>query len=212
MRKFRRAARAAIDRIDDAAELPSGAVEFGKPDGGCAGRPRRRGKPFHQCRAVLLDLAGLVTEQPRDLAQHVEEGRFAVARSVGKICAAPDRLAGRREKHGQRPAAVLAKVMQRRHVDLIDVRPLLAIDFDIDEQLVHHAGGGVVLKALVRHHMAPMAGRIPDRQQDWLVGLFGRGERFRPPRPPIDRVILVLKEIRARLVGEAILVGCGCWR
>src|SRR6516164_7709951 len=34
------------------------------------------------------------------------------------------------------PAAVLAQVMQRRHVDLIDVGALLAVDLDVDEQFV----------------------------------------------------------------------------
>ena len=164
------------------------------------------GEPLHQRGAVVLDLLRLVAEQPRDLAQHVDKGRLAVARGVGKIGAAPDRLAVGGEKHGQRPAAVLAEMMQRRHVDLIDVRPLLAIDFDVDEQLVHHARGGVVLKALVRHDVAPVAGRIADREQDRLVAAFGFRQRFGPPGPPVDRVVLVLQQIRARLVRETIFV------
>ena len=132
-------------------------------------RARRR-EPRHQRGAILLDLLRLLAEQPRDFAQHVDEGRFAVARCVRKISAAPDRLAVGREKHGQRPAALLAEMMQRGHVDLIDVRPLLAIDFDVDEQLVHHPRGGVVLEAFMRHHVAPVTGRIADREQDRLVG------------------------------------------
>ena len=93
LRKFRRAAGAAVNRVDDAAELARGIVEFGKPDRGAAGGVRGGGEPLHQCGAVLLDLLRLVAEQPRDLAQHVDKGRFAVARGVGKISAAPDRLA-----------------------------------------------------------------------------------------------------------------------
>ncbi len=170
---------------------------------------RRGGEPLHQRRAVLFDLLRLVTEQPRDLAQHVDKGRFAVARGWRKISAAPDRLAVGREKHGQRPAAMLAEVMQRRHVDLIDIGPLLAIDFDVDEQLVHHARGGVILETLMRHHVAPMTGRIADREQDRLFALLRLRQRLGSPGPPIDRVVLVLKEIGARLVGEAILLGGG---
>ena len=60
-------------------------------------------------------------------------------------------------------------MMQRRHVDLVDVGPLLAVDLDVDEQLVHHARGGVVLEALVRHDVAPVAGRVADREQDRLA-------------------------------------------
>ena len=111
----------------------------------------------------------LVAEQPRDFAQHVDEGRPAVARRLRKVGAAPDRLAGGREKHRQRPAALLAQMMQRLHVDLVDVRPLLAIDLDVDEQLVHHARGRLVLEAFVRHHVAPVTGRVADREQDRLV-------------------------------------------
>src|ERR1700691_4103017 len=96
--------------------------------------------------------------------------------------------------------------MQRRHVDLIDVWTFLAIDFDVDEKLVHHRGGGVVLETLVRHHMAPMAGRIADREQDWFGGAFCFCQRLRTPRPPRDRIALVLKQIRTRLAREAIVV------
>ena len=60
-------------------------------------------------RAVVLDALRLLAEEARDLAQHVDEGRPAVARGLGKIGAAPDRLAGGREEHGQRPAALLAE-------------------------------------------------------------------------------------------------------
>ena len=83
--------------------------------------------------------------------------------------------------------------MQRRHIDLIDVGPLLAIDFDVDEQLVHHARGRVVLEALVRHDMAPVAGGIADRQKDRLVAALRFRQRFGSPGPPIDRIVLVLQ-------------------
>ena len=204
LRKFRRAAGAAVDRIEHAAELARGVVELGRPIVTRAGRPRRRGEPRHQRRAVLLDLLRLLAEQPRDLAQHVDEGRPAVARALRKISAAPDRLAVGREKHGQRPAAVLAEVMQRRHVDLVDVGPLLAIDFDVDEQLVHHAP----------RWRRPRNSRAPSR------GTSGR-RRSRPragsacwcawprPAPRAPRATSrpdcpCAAADRARLVGEAI--------
>ena len=95
-------------------------------------------------------------------------------------------------------------MVQSRHVNLIDIRPLFAIDLDVDEQLVHHAGGGVVLEAFVCHYVAPVAGCIADREQDRLAALFGFGKRFRSPRPPVDRVVFVLKKIGARFARETI--------
>ena len=32
------------------------------------------------------------------------------------------------------------------------------------------------------------------------------GQRFRTPRPPVDRIVLVLQEIRARFAREAVFM------
>jgi len=204
LRELGGAAGAAMDRIDDAAELLGGAVELRPADHHPALRPRGFGKPRHQGRSVLLDRLGVVAEDARNVFKHIHEGGLAVAAGLRKIRAAPERLACGREEHRQRPAAVLAHEMQRRHVDLVDVGPLLAVDLDVDEQRIHHLGGGVVLEALVRHHVAPVAGRVADREQDRLVGALRLGERLRPPRPPVDRIVLVLQEIRRGLLREAV--------
>ncbi len=212
LREFRRAADAAMRGIDQAAELLRGAVELVRSDDDLALRRRGLGQPLHQRGAVLIDALRLVAEHARDFAQHVDESRPAVAALLREIGAAPERLAVGRQEHGQRPAAVLAEQMQRRHVDLVDVGPLLAVDFDADEQVVHDRGGGVVLKTLVRHHVAPVARGIADREQDRLVGALGLGQRRRVPRPPVDRVVLVLQEIRRGFLREAVLVGGRCGR
>ncbi len=101
---------------------------------------------------------------------------------------------------------MLAEMVQRRHVDLVDVRPFFAIDFDVDEQLVHDAGGAVVLEAFVRHHVAPVTGGVADGKQDRLAALLCIRQRFGSPRPPIDRIVFVLKEIRARFVRKPVFV------
>ena len=106
------------------------------------------------------------------------EGR-PVARLGRPIGAAEHRLAVGREKHGERPAALLAERVQRAHVDVVDVRPLLAVDLDVDEQRVHEARRFRVLERLVRHHMAPVAGGVADREQDRTVAPLGLGERAR---------------------------------
>ena len=98
---------------------------------------------------------------------------------------------------GQPPCS--PEQMQRIHVDLVDVGPLFAIDFDVDEQLVHHARGGFVLEAFVRHDMAPVTRCVADRQQDRPIAALGLGERVRSPRPPVHRIMLVLQQIRRRL-------------
>src|SRR5271169_1170581 len=211
LREFRRAARAAIDWIDDAAKLPRGIVELANADGDVTGASCRGGKLLHQSRAVLLDFLRLVAEQPGDLAQHIGEGWFSVTRSFREISAAPDRLAGGGEEHRKRPAAVLAEAMQRGHVDLVDIRPLLAIYFDIDEQLVHHARGVDVLETLMRHGVAPMAGGVADRQQDRPFAALRLDERLRTPGPPVDRIVLVLQQIGAGFLRETILLRSGGW-
>ena len=140
LREFRRAAHAAVDRVDHAGDLIGGAVEFGCGDNDASCGPRAFRQAGHERAAVLLDALRLLTEDALDLAQEIDEGGFAVARGLGKIGAAPERLAGRSEEHGQRPAAVLAEMVQRRHVDLIDVGTFFAVYFDVDEELVHDVG------------------------------------------------------------------------
>src|SRR5262249_52555694 len=135
--------------------------------------------------------------------------RSTVPRGLREVSASPDRLAIAIEKHGQRPAAVLTKMVQSRHVDLVNIGPLLAVDFDVDEQFVHDAGDLFVFEAFVRHDMAPVAGCVAYREQNRLVALLGLSERVRTPGPPVDRIGLVLQQIRTRLMGEAVFARMG---
>src|SRR5882672_5711257 len=157
----------------------------------------------------MFDALRFVAKQASDFSQHVHKAWSTVSRGLGEVSAAPDRLAIAVEKHGQRPAAVFAKMVQGRHVDLVDVGPLLAVDFDVDEQLIHDASDLFVFEAFVGHDMAPVAGCVAYREQDRLVALFGLAERVRTPRPPVDRIGLVLQQIWARLMGEAVLAQIG---
>ncbi len=159
---------------------------------------------LQQARAVGLDLVRLVVEGLRDAAQHVQKARPAVARGMGEVGAAPERLARRRAEHGERPAARLAQHLQRLHVDRVDIGPLLAVDLDVDEQLVHERRHFRRFEALVRHDVAPVAGGIADRQQDRPVGALGLGERRLAPRPPMHGVVGVLQQIGTGLGGQAI--------
>ena len=170
LRKFRRASDAAMHGIDDLDE-PRG--EIGKRRVGrhvALVGARLRLEPLLQQLGVVADGRLVLAKDPRDFVQYTDESWTAIARVLGEVGAAPERLRLRGEEHGQRPAALLAELVQRAHVDRIDVRALLAVDLDVDEQVVHHGGGGFVLEALMRHDVAPMAGRVADREQDRLAG------------------------------------------
>src|SRR5438309_154396 len=91
-------------------------------------------------------------------------------------------------------------------VDRVEVGPFLAVDLDIDEELVHPLGDLRIFKALMRHDMTPMTRGIADRQQDRLMSSLGSGDRRLAPWLPVNRVVLVLKEIGARLLAEAVAV------
>src|SRR5215217_5731892 len=52
--------------------------------------------------------------------------------------------------------------------------------------------------------MAPVAGRVADGEQDRLVLTRCVTERLRPPRSPVDGIVLVLEEVGARFLGEAV--------
>src|SRR5262249_43999379 len=112
LREFRRAAHAAMNGIDHARDLARRAVELARADRDAALRAGGRRQARHQRAAVLLDALRLLAEDALDLAQEVDERGLAVARRLREIGAAPERLAGGREEHGQRPAAVLAEMMQ----------------------------------------------------------------------------------------------------
>ena len=87
---------------------------------------------------------------------------------------------------------------------MVDVGALLPIDLDVHEELVHDGGRCRILEALMRHHMAPMAGGIADREQNGAVAAFRLGEGLRTPFPPVDGVVAMLEQIGAGGSGEAV--------
>ncbi len=108
------------------------------------------------------------------------------------------------EEHRHRPAALAGHRLHGLHVDAIDVGPLFAIDFDVDEVVVHESRGLFVLERLVRHDVAPVAGGVADAQQDRLVFALRSLKSLGSPRVPVDGVVRVLEEVGARFVGEAV--------
>ena len=141
----------------------------------------------------------------RDAAQDVDESGPSVACLLRKIRAAPERFAGRRQEHGQRPTARLIQGVKRRHVDLVDVGALFTVDLDVDEEFVHHRGDTGIFEALMRHDVAPVAGRVTDGEQDRLVESPCFRERRLSPHPPVDRIVLMLEQVGADGGGEFVL-------
>ena len=155
-------------------------------------------------RSSRLHLIGLFVKMIADRIQHRQKPGPAVRIHRRKISPAPERLKLRRQKNAHRPAALMRHHLHRRHVKLIHIRPLFAIDLDADEFLVHHLGDERILKALPLHHVTPVTGAVTDREKDRLVLRPRRGECFRPPGVPIHGIVRVLEEVGGGFVDEAV--------
>ena len=148
--------------------------------------------------------AALLAPGTIDALEHLAERRHPVARLVRVVGAAVERtaLGGQEDRH--RPATATGHRLDRRHVDLVEVGPLLAVDLDRHEPVVQVARRRLVLERLALHHVAPVTGRVADRQEDRPVQQLRPGEGVGTPRKPVDRVVRVLEEVGAGLPGEAI--------
>ena len=176
VRELRRAAESAVDGIEALLELRKCAR--GRLDGQRVGGVRRleRIERTREAFALLGNRGALLVVGSGEPRQEIEEARHAVARQLREIGAGEIRRAVRREEHRERPAARAARHQRvRRLVDLVEVGPLLAVDLDVHEVLVHDRRDGRVLERFVRHDVAPVARRVADRQQDRLVLRFSRG-------------------------------------
>ena len=74
-----------------------------------------------------------------------------------------------------------------RHVNLVEIRPLLAVDLDADEMLVQESADVFILEALVLHDVAPVARRVADAQEDRPVELPGAARALPGPRDTSPR-------------------------
>ena len=101
----------------------------------------------------------------------------------------------RGQPHGQGPAAPSGQHLYGCHINTIHVRPLFAVNFDRDVVTVQVFGNRHILKRLPLHYMAPVAGRITDRQEDGFVLFLCAGKGFLSPRVPINRVVSMLEKI-----------------
>ena len=161
------------------------------------GHRRRPAQVLAQLAGHALDVLGLGLPRVGQRLEHLPEARLPVPRLVREVGAREERVAVVVEHACHRPPAVPGHRRGRVHVDGVHVRPLLAVDLDADEVLVEVRRGGLVLERLVRHHVAPVAGGVPDAQQHRHVAPPRLLERRRLPLPPVDRIVGVLEEIGA---------------
>ncbi len=183
MRELGRGADAAVGFVETHFQFAQRLVEQRRRH--CAAvRDRRRSlrDSRAQGRVLFFDVVALAVISRRHLRHEVEKTGHAMARGLRKIRAAEKWRLIRHQKHRQRPAAVAPRQERvRRLINLVEIGTLFAVDFDIDEEFVHHRGDRRVLERLVRHHVTPVARRIADRQQYRLVLLARGGERLCRP-------------------------------
>ncbi len=129
----------------------------------------------------------------------------APVRAVGrKVRSGKERLFLRRHKYRKRPAAAARHRLTHAHVHLVDVGPLFPVHFDGHEAFVELVCDFFIFEALMRHHMAPMAGGIADGEKHGFILRARFFEGFVAPRIPVYRVMSVLKKIAGLFVGEAV--------
>jgi hypothetical protein len=182
-----------------------GGVEPGGVELALGGRERRgAGEPRQDPPAGLLDLGALLDPRLGHADDDLRPRGHPLARLRRPVRAGVERNAIRREERVQRPAAAAGHRLDRVHVDRVDVRALLAVDFDADKALVHQRRDLGVLERLALHHVAPVARRVADRDEDRLLLGPRPGQRLLAPRVPVDRVVRVLEEVGGRLCGESV--------
>ena len=207
MREFRCAAKASVDGVERPRQRGKG--QLGRIDRQRSTRIRRirvgKRQRSLQPRVLLGDRLRLLAIGGGDPRKKIGKTGQAVARSLREIRSPEEGRLVRRQEHRQRPAAApLRQHRVRRLIDLIEIGPFLAVDLDVDEQVVHQRRDALVLERFVRHDVAPMAGGIADREKNRLVLAPGTCERLIAPWIPVDRITRVLKQVRARLPCQSI--------
>ena len=181
--KLRRRPDAAVLVVEGGCQGAVGVVQHvvGQDSGGLgqlAGAPHL----FPKLLGDPLNLAGVGAVGFRNRQQQPGEAGHVGAVDRREVGAAVEGLSLGSEENRHRPAAAAGEHLHGLHVYRVQVRPLLPVNLDADEILVHQRRNRLILKGLPFHHVAPVAGGIADAQQDGLVLRPGQFQRLRPPR------------------------------
>jgi hypothetical protein len=90
---------------------------------------------------------------------------------------------------------------------VVEIGALLPVDLDVDEELVHGRRDGLVLERLVLHHVAPVARRVADGEEDGFVLRLRLVQGLGAPGVPVDGVVRVLEQVGGRRRRQVVLVG-----
>src|SRR5262250_1269003 len=110
---------------------------------------------FRQILRILVDFATLSLECVKDNGQHFRKAGPAIPVLAWEICSAKEWLPTGKEKNRERPATAAGHRLNGAHVDLIEIRSLFAIDFNVDEVFIHGAGNFLVFERFAFHDMTP---------------------------------------------------------
>ena len=205
LRELGRLPPATVGRVERGLDGGRRRLEEARRGIGVAGvQPGLLDEPLDEPSAGRLDLDALLAPGTLDALEHLAERRHAVARLVREVGPAVERPAFRGQEDRHRPTPAAGHRLDGRHVDLVEVRPLLAIHLDRHEMLVEVVGRRHILERLPFHDVAPVAGRVADAQEDRPIEQPRPGKRVGPPGRPVDRVAGVLEEIRAGLSRESV--------
>ena len=205
-RKFRRAAKAALFAVESSRQLIETAGQR-VGAGFCRGRGARAGKLLKlldDLRAVRDDVLAICFPRFRNPLEDRRETGPPLPIFGRIIRAAEKRLQVRGEKDAHRPSAATRRRLNECHVNAIDIGSLFAIDFDVHEVRVHDLRDLFVFKRFVRHHVAPVACRIADREKDRLLLRARFFESLFAPRIPLHRVVHVLQKVGRLFVRQRV--------
>ena len=159
---------------------------------------------FPQALRVFHDLRAPGAIGLGDRFENAQKPGPVVSVFGGEVCTSKNRLAVRQKKDRKRPAAATRHYLDGAHIDLVEVRTLLAIDLDIDEVFVHDLRDRRVFERLVLHDVAPVTGRVSNAEQDQLVFCRRALKRLRTPGIPVHRIVGVLQQIRTSFVDQPV--------
>ena len=112
-------------------------------------------RPAHHLPVSILPGAG-------NLPQHIHKSGPPITAGRRIVGAPIKRFPFRSDPNGKRPSPLTRHRLHRRHVDPVDIRPLLPVHFHRNKIPVQHLRHRLALKRLPFHHMTPVTRRITD--------------------------------------------------